>query len=172
MADNNTEIFSCWRYESPLGTMVLAADGESLIGAWWLEQKHYGSTLQRHAVEWQRNEVIDKAIAWLDEYFAGKSVDWQPPMRLEGSPWQRTVWRHLSVIAYGATTSYGAIARAIEAESGRRVSAQAVGNAVGRNPISLFVPCHRVVGADGSLTGYAAGLRIKQSLLLMEHQQP
>lgn len=165
-----TEACQCWRHATPLGEMVLAAEGEHLIGAWFVGQKHYASTLRNRAVCWQRTAAIDAAICWLDAYFAGKRPSWLPKLRLIGTPWQTAVWQHLQRIAYSETITYGAIAQAIAAESGRRVSAQAVGNAVGSNPLSLFVPCHRVIGYDGSLTGYAAGIDIKQALLKLEQQ--
>ena len=164
-----TEVCQCWRHATPMGEMVLAAEGEHLIGAWFVGQKHYASTLRNRAVCWQRTAAIDAAICWLDAYFAGKRPSWLPKLHLIGTPWQTAVWQHLQRIAYGETTTYGAIAREMAVRTGKeKMSAQAVGQAVGANPIAIAIPCHRVVGAKGKLTGYAGGLDKKEWLLRHE----
>ena len=146
------------QYPSPVGTLYLTADEDGLTGVWM------------HPEKTEDFPVFSQAKNWLDSYFAGNPTKITFPLNPHGTPFQKQVWTLLLTIPYGETTTYGAIAQAIAAESGRRVSAQAVGNAVGSNPLSLFVPCHRVIGSDGSLTGYAAGIDIKQALLKLEHQ--
>ena len=151
---------------SPIGTLTLAGEGESLTGLWIEDQKYYMAGMEPSPVRRDEAAVFDQARRWLDRYFAG---DWpQPgelPLQPGGTVFQKTVWDILRRIPRGETTTYGVIAREIAAQTGKNVSAQAVGNAVGRNPISIIIPCHRVVGADGSLTGYAGGIRKKQWLL-------
>ena len=107
-------------------------------------------------------------MRWLDLYFAGKEPDFSPALNPTGTAFQMSVWAILQTIPFGETTTYGAIARRLEEQTKKRMSAQAVGGAVGRNPISIIVPCHRVIGADGSLTGYAGGLDKKEYLLRTE----
>lgn len=106
--------------------------------------------------------------AWLANYFAGRDPGALPLAAPVGTPFQQRVWALLAAIPYGQTTTYGALARILEQQTGRRASAQAVGQAVGRNPVAVVIPCHRVIGADGSLTGYAGGLPLKQALLRLE----
>lgn len=155
-------------YDAPIGTMVLASDEEALVGAWWTGQKHFGSTIRQCRVEHGSTAAIEAARRWLDDYFAGRQLQEMPPIRLEGSPFALAVWAELGKIAYGDTVTYGEIASRIGAQSGRRESARAVGGAVGRNPISVILPCHRVIGSDGRLTGYAGGMEIKTALLSLE----
>lgn len=154
-------------WESPLGTMTMAGTDTALQGLWFLGQKHYGSTLER---EYSKGDspVFETAKQWLSCYFRGEKPDALPPLELRGSEFQKRVWRILLTIPYGKTMTYGQIAAVMEQESAGKVSAQAVGGAVGRNPISILVPCHRVVGRDGSLTGYAAGVPVKAALLRLE----
>ena len=155
-------------YPSPLGPMLLAADEEGLTGAWFEGQKHYARALGPGAAEGD-SPALAAARRWLDLYFAGREPDFMPPLHLCGSEFQLAVWELLRGIPYGRTTTYGALAGQLAAQrGGRAVSAQAVGGAVGRNPVSILVPCHRVVGADGALTGYAGGLARKRSLLELE----
>lgn len=159
-------------YTSPLGEITLASDGYSLTGAWLEGQKNFGSTLIGE-VEEQPSAAIDDARRWLDVYFSGRNPDFFPRLRLIGSEFRRRVWQLLLRVPYGATTTYGTIANALAKERGvSSVSAQAVGNAVGHNPLLIFVPCHRVVGATGSLTGYAAGIDRKRALLRLEGTFP
>ena len=154
-------------YESPLGQITLAADETGLTGLWCFGQKYYANGLGEAAAG--ENPALAAARRWLDVYFSGREPDFTPPLHPRGSDFQRTVWDALLRIPYGETTTYGALAQGIAARLGRRsMSAQAVGGAVGRNPVSLIIPCHRVLGADGSLTGYAGGLDRKASLLKLE----
>ena len=156
-------------YDSPLGGMTMASDGTHLVGLWFDGQKYFADMLdQVHEV---RDDLpIFKATRrWLDLYFAGEVPDFTPALFLRGSDFRRQVWEILCTIPYGHTLTYGDIALKIAREKGlKTMSAQAVGGAVGLNPISLIIPCHRVVGADGSLTGYAGGMERKRWLLEME----
>lgn len=154
--------------ESPLGGITLASDGEALTGLWFDGQKFFAEGLARGAVL-RPLPVFAETARWLQLYFQGREPDFTPPLRLIGTPFQLAVWELLRQIPYGSTVSYGHLARRIAERRGLpRFSAQAVGGAVGRNPISLIVPCHRVLGADGSLTGYAGGLEKKAALLRLE----
>lgn len=156
------------RYLSPLGRIDLAADGDSLTGLWFEGQRRFG---ERPDGAWEEKDlpVFRKVKTWLDIYFSGHAPDFTPPMRFVGTPFQNQVWAILAAIPYGETRTYGAVAQELARRRGlARMSAQAVGGAVGRNRISILVPCHRVVGADGSLTGYAGGLDRKRELLRLE----
>lgn len=155
-------------YGSPLGDILLAADEVSLIGLWFEGQKYFASTLPAaHTV--QETPPLTQARRWLDVYFSGQQPDFTPPLHLVGSPFRQAVWTLLLQIPYGQTTTYGALARQLAAQTGAaRVSARAVGGAVGHNAVSLIIPCHRVVGTNGSLTGYAGGLDRKIKLLELE----
>lgn len=154
-------------YASPLGGMTLVSDGTALVGLYFDGQKYAAEGLD--ATHTQKNLPIFKEVRrWLDVYFSGRKPDFTPPIAPAGTAFQQSVWEILRTIPYGQTVTYGAIARRIEQNTGCRMSAQAVGGAVGRNPISILIPCHRVIGADGSLTGYAGGLDKKESLLRWE----
>ncbi len=212
-------------YDSPVGKLSLASDGECLCGLWLEDQKYYQEKLeQRLGVENGGNKRFSRAGArkngddecvedshalgggrgvgacavdamecgdkgsariegvaareqspgivaartWLDVYFEGRDPGALPPVRLRGTAFQEEVWACLAEIPYGQLTTYGAIARRIEEKRGRKTAARAVGVAVGRNPVSIIVPCHRVVGSSGSLTGYAGGLARKVKLLQLE----
>ena len=149
-------------YASPLGGITLAGEGDALVGLWLDGQKHFASTLGPGVAEgWL--PVFDETRRWLDVYFSGSAPDFTPRLDLHGTPFRLAVWRALLDIPYGETVSYGELARRLGVRSAR-----SVGGAVGHNPISLIVPCHRVIGADGSLTGYAGGLDLKARLLRME----
>ena len=151
-------------YHSPVGLLTLASDGQSLTGLWIQGQKYHGS-VNGPMVEAKGLWVFELAEDWLDRYFSGERPD--PcvlPLSPAGSDFRRAVWRMLCQIPYGQVTTYGQLARRI----GDRMSPQAVGGAVSHNPISIIIPCHRVVGADGSLTGYAGGLDVKTRLLALE----
>ena len=155
-------------YDSPLGGILLAADGEGLTGLWFDGAKYFAAHLDAEHREGDA-PALDGARRWLDAYFAGRDPGFAPPLHLVGSAFQREVWALLLRIPYGQTTTYGALARQLAARQGlARMSAQAVGGAVGRNPVSLIVPCHRVVGSGGSLTGYAGGVDKKIALLRLE----
>lgn len=157
------------RYRSPLGGIVLASDGEALTGLWFDGQKHFASTLSAETSENPDLPVFCQTHIWLDGYFSSEIPDFTPKLNMRGSTFRRQVWQKLLAIPYGHTATYGEIARAIARENGlERMSAQAVGNAVGHNPIALIIPCHRVLGAGGSLTGYAAGTDKKAFLLDLE----
>ena len=158
-----------WQYASPLGGMTMVSDGQALVALRFDSLRPVGghSDARRGL---QRLPVFDETCRWLDVYFSGGVPDFMPALSLRGTPFQEAVWEILRSIPYGQTMTYGEIAARIAAQLGRqRMSAQAVGGAVGRNPIAIVVPCHRVIGADGSLTGYAAGLDRKQRLLQLEH---
>jgi len=156
------------KYTSPLGEITLASDGEALTGLWFDGQKYYASKLDSEHEE--RNlPVFRQTAEWLDIYFSGKAPDFTPPLRFTGSEFQNDVWDILSGIPYGSTRSYGDIAGELSRRRGlSRMSAQAVGGAVAKNRISIIVPCHRVVGSNGSLTGYAGGISRKIELLKLE----
>ncbi len=155
-------------YESPLGKILIAADEIGLTGLWFEGQKYFAAALCKEAVEGE-TPALKEAKRWLDVYFSGKEPDFQPPLHFTGTDFQNEVWELLSSIPYGTTVTYGDIARQLAEKRGiARVSAQAVGGAVGRNRISILVPCHRVVGASGSLTGYAGGIARKAALLKLE----
>lgn len=157
------------RYQSPLGGIVLASDGEALTGLWFDGQKHFAATLSANASENPDLPIFRQTRLWLDGYFSSEIPDFTPKLNMRGSTFRRQVWQKLFEIPYGHTATYGEIARAIARENGlERMSAQAVGNAVGHNPIALIIPCHRVLGSDGSLTGYAAGTDKKAFLLALE----
>ena len=155
-------------YSSPLGNIVLASDGCALTGLWFEGQKFFGSTLSGEQEE-KDLPVFGQTVRWLDLYFEGKQPDFTPELALKGTPFQKLIWDILLTIPYGRTVTYGELASAAAEKLGRsRMSAQAVGGAVGHNPVSIIVPCHRVMGADGSLTGYAGGTERKKALLSLE----
>lgn len=155
-------------YDSPLGGITLASDGKSLSGLWFDGQKYFGSTLSKAPVQ-KTLPVFDRTKEWLDIYFSGKAPDFTPPLSLNATPFRKAVWEILLAIPFGQTMTYKEIADKMAKSLDRQhMSAQAVGGAVGHNPISLIIPCHRVVGVDGSLTGYAGGIEKKSRLLDME----
>ena len=156
-------------YNSPLGGILLAADEIGLTGLWFDGQKYFASDLPAEHVE-QNTPVLSEAKRWLDIYFTGRKPDFTPPLHPVGSAFRQAVWEILLQIPYGQTTTYGEIARQLAAKLGLpRMSAQAVGGAVGHNEVSIIIPCHRVVGTSGSLTGYAGGIDKKVKLLELEH---
>lgn len=156
----------CCTIPSPLGALLLAGDGSTLTGLWLEGQKYFAATLtgQEQTADLP---VFQETRRWLDDYFAGKVPGKLPPLAPQGSAFRQAVWQLLLEIPRGETTTYGALAQMLHA---RRISAapQAVGGAVGHNPISILIPCHRVVGKSGSLTGYAAGISVKEKLLTLE----
>jgi len=154
------------RYSSPLGSMILQETDGSLSGAWFEGQKYFPLNLQGDYIF---SPLLNSAALWLDAYFNGQKPQPFAPLQPEGSPFQRLIWRKLLLIPYGSVTTYGMLAASAAEELGLpRMSAQAAGGAVGRNPISVFIPCHRVIGANGFLTGYAGGLDKKEALLTLE----
>ncbi len=155
-------------YDSPLGGVLLAADESGLTGLWFEGQKYFADNLPEERAE-RETETLALAKRWLDIYFAGKEPDFMPPLHPVGSPFRRAVWELLLEIPYGQTTTYGELSRRLAAKMGiAHMSAQAVGGAVGHNGISIIIPCHRVVGTGGSLTGYAGGVDKKVKLLELE----
>ena len=150
-------------YSSPLGGMTLASDGTALTGLWFNGQKYFADTLKEVQTLNPNLPIFDLTRQWLDIYFSGKEPTFTPPLQIRGSTFRKQVWNLLLEIPYGRTMTYGEIARKLQCKS-----AQAVGGAVGHNPISIIIPCHRVIGADGSLTGYAGGVERKASLLKLE----
>lgn len=155
-------------YASPLGGITLASDGEALTGLWFDGQKYFGSTLTQDA-EQKKLPVFDRAAQWLTVYFSGKEPDFTPPLSMKTTSFRETVWKIMLTIPYGKTMTYGEIARELARQRGIvKMSAHAVGGAVSHNPISLIIPCHRVVGTNGSLTGYAGGIDKKVQLLTLE----
>lgn len=156
-------------YNSPLGGITLAATNDRLCGLWFDGQKYFGSTLQEETEE-EETPVLCQTRQWLDLYFSGKEPGFLPSLHLDGTPFQQTVWNILSSIPYGKALTYKEIAAETAHRLGRpHMAAQAVGNAIGHNPISILIPCHRVVGTNGSLTGYAGGTERKLALLQIEH---
>lgn len=156
-------------YSSELGDILLAADEIGLTGLWLFGQSYFADTLPTEQIA-QETPILTQAREWLDEYFSGKEPDFTPTLHPIGSPFRQAVWKLLLQIPYGQTTTYGEIARQLEKLQNRpHMSAQAVGGAVGHNGISIIIPCHRVVGTKGSLTGYAGGLDKKMALLELEH---
>lgn len=155
-------------YRSPLGGITLSSNGTALTGLWFDGQKYFGASLSGN-YEQKELPVFEQAVRWLTVYFAGREPDFTPELSLNATPFRKAVWEILLTIPYGQTMTYGEIADKIAKQKGLSgMSAQAVGGAVGHNPVSLMIPCHRVVGANGSLTGYAGGIDLKEKLLLME----
>lgn len=156
------------RCDSPLGPLTLASDGEALCGLWLEGQRHFMAGVTGETAPGDGLPVFVRTQTWLARYFAGgRPAACDLPLSPEGSDFRRAVWRELCGIPYGETTAYGRIAERL-ALSGARTSARAVGGAVARNPISIVIPCHRVLGADGGLTGYAGGVERKRFLLRLE----
>lgn len=155
-------------FNSPLGILTAASDGSCITGLWMEDQRYWGKSMPADAADGTNLPVMRQLQIWLEEYFLGIAPSFSVPCRAVGTAFQQAVWEQLGRIPYGETVTYGQIAKKIEKESGNRVSAQAVGNAVGRNPISILVPCHRVIGANGELTGYAGGNHRKRFLLELE----
>lgn len=155
-------------YRSPIGDILLAADKIGLTGLWVEGQKYFALHLDKEHEE-KEIPIFEKVKQWLDIYFSGKEPDFTVPLHFAGTDFQKKVWEILCAIPYGQTMTYGEIAKQIAAKKGLPcMSAQAVGGAVGHNGISIIVPCHRVVGANGSLTGYAGGIEKKMYLLKLE----
>jgi methylated-DNA-[protein]-cysteine S-methyltransferase len=174
------------KYRSPIGMFTLASDGDHLTGLWLKGQKYFGATLSNDEIDKKGEtgeiggvgEVDDSANKlplfylveqWLDAYFQGKQPELSLPLAPKGSPFRQNVWDILCQIPYGEVITYGDIAKKMAQKLGKdTMSAQAIGGAVGHNPISIIIPCHRVVGANGSLTGYAGGIENKIKLLELE----
>ena len=155
-------------YDSPLGKITFASNGKELTGLWFNGQKYFASTLTKE-YEQKNLPVFEQTAKWLDIYFSGKEPDFTPKILITGTSFRKSVAEIMLTIPYGKTMTYGEIANVIAKEKGiAKMSAQAVGGAVGHNSISIIIPCHRVVGTNGSLTGYAGGLDKKIQLLKLE----
>lgn len=156
------------KYQSPVGEILLACDEIGLTGLWFKDEKFYALSLDPEHKE-RETPIFCEVKRWLDIYFLGSEPDFMPSIHMIGTPFQLSIWKILTKIPYGKTTTYGEIAKQIAEERGlKQMSAQAVGVAVGHNPISIIIPCHRVVGTNGSLTGYAGGIEKKVQLLTLE----
>ncbi len=157
------------KYQSPLGEILLAADNQGLIGLWFVNQKYFADNLDLSHLE-QETKVLKDAKRWLDIYFSGRVPNFQLPLHFTGTAFQNEVWKQLLEIPYSSTATYQEISDTIAKKLGKKsMSAQAVGGAVGKNKISIIVPCHRVVGTNGNLTGYAGGINKKIALLKLEN---
>ena len=163
-------MFYTTTYTSPVGKLTLLADEHSLVGLWKEDQKYYGANMLEKAVSRADLPILIDALKWLDQYFAGeKPTVSKLALAPMGSPFRQTVWEILCQIPYGEVITYGEIAKKVADKMDKEtMSSQAVGGAVGHNPISIIIPCHRVVGASGSLTGYAGGIDTKIKLLELE----
>lgn len=149
--------------------LTIASDGINITGLWIEKQKYFPEIKNAASDNFCKCEVIEKAVIWLNRYFDNEKPDINElPLAPEGNEFRRSVWDILKNIPYGTCITYGDIAKEISLQTGKKMSAQAVGGAVGHNPIGIIIPCHRVIGADGSLTGYAGGLDIKRKLLIHE----
>jgi methylated-DNA-[protein]-cysteine S-methyltransferase len=164
-------MFYSTTYTSPVGIITLACDGVNLVGLWMKGQKYYGGAISGVMTEKNDIPVFNAARQWLDGYFAGEKPDISTlPLAPAGGEFSQLVWQILREIPYGKVVTYGDMAKKIALKTNRKsMSSQAVGGAVGHNPISVIIPCHRVVGANGSLTGFAAGVDIKLKLLELEN---
>ena len=161
-------VYTC-TYQSAVGNIFLAADEIGLTGLWFEGQKYFANTLPDETVS-QEIPILTEAKSWLDMYFAGEEPKFTPALHLTGSPFRQAVWKILLQIPYGQTMTYGEIAKKLaQIQKVDHMSAQAVGGAVGHNEISIIIPCHRMVGTNGSLTGYAGGLDKKIALLKLEN---
>lgn len=159
------------QYPSPLGAITIACDEEAIIGLWFNGQKYFGYTLLGE-IETKSQPLLEDASRWLDVYFSGREPDFLPPLRYGSTRFRKLVCDIMLTIPYGKTMTYGEIAAIAAQKMGiPKMSAQAVGGAVGHNPISLMIPCHRVIGANGDLTGYAGGINLKARLLELENAE-
>ena len=156
------------KISSPVGNLLLSSDGQALTGLWLEGQKYFAAILDDDTVECSELSIFRQTAEWLDAYFKKAPLPALPPLAPRGSAFRQAVWKLLLEIPYGQTTTYGELARNLR-ENGVSAAPQAVGGAVGHNPISIIIPCHRVLGADGSLTGYAGGVETKRFLLELEN---
>lgn len=160
-------------YKSPIGNITICCNEQAtnIVGLWFENQKYFADTINGKMIENNNLKIFIKVKDWLDRYFAGNKPSIKEiPVQFIGTDFRKSVWKILCKIPYGKTITYGNIAKQIVKQKGiQKMSAQAVGGAVGHNPISIIVPCHRVVGANGKLTGYAGGITKKEKLLLLEN---
>lgn len=155
-------------YNSPIGSILLASDGKCLTGLWFEGQKYFGDTLSENYIQ-KEIPIFKQVDKWLTIYFSGKEPNFTPALYMKTTPFRKAVWEIMLTIPYGKTMTYGEIANTIAEQKGiKKMSARAVGSAVGHNSISLIIPCHRVIGKNGSLTDYAGGIDKKEKLLAME----
>lgn len=160
-----------WHYDSPLGGITLASDGEALTGLWFDGQTYFADTMSEDSKK-EELPIFVQTCHWLDSYFSGKEPNFTPRLKMNTTPFRKAVWEILLTIPFGKTMTYGDIAKLIAQKRGiAQMSAQAIGGAVGHNSIALIIPCHRVVGSKGNLTGYAGGLDKKVKLLRLEGVQ-
>ena len=160
-----------WHYDSPLGGITLASDGEALTGLWFDGQIYFADTMSDDSKK-EELPIFVQTCHWLDSYFSGKEPDFTPRLKMNTTPFRKAVWEILLTIPFGKTMTYGEIAKLIaQKRSITQMSAQAIGGAIGHNSIALIIPCHRVVGSKGNLTGYAGGLDKKVKLLRLEGVQ-
>ena len=158
--------YAC-KYHSPLGKITMAGEENYITGLWFDGQKYFADTLSpSYVYDEKRLPVFDRAKEWLDCYFTGKQPAFTPPLRLSGTPFRLMVWALLQEIPYGKTVTYKDIAKSI----GNEQACRAVGMANNKNPIAIIIPCHRVIGTKGDLTGYAGGIKLKKYLLDLEKQ--
>ena len=156
------------RYTNKMGEILLASDGKNLIGLWFVGQKYFAGNLDKDTFE-KDLPIFEKTKQWLDVYFSGKAPCFTPPLSFGNiSTFRKRVWEIMLEIPFGQTSTYGKIARKMEEETGKMISARAIGGAVGHNSISLIIPCHRVLGSNFSVTGYAGGIDKKIKLLKLE----
>ena len=165
------KIYYKTEYKSPIGNIIICCDeNENIIGLWFKWQKYFADNIDGNFIVNDKLKIFTKTKIWLNKYFAGKKTNIKEiPVRFMGTTFQKSVWKILCKIPYGKVTTYGDIAKQIAKQRGiTKMSAQSIGNAVGHNPVSIIVPCHRVLGKNGNLTGYAAGLDKKKFLLDLE----
>ncbi len=157
-----------YHYISPLGGITLSSDGEALTGLWFDRQKYFAQTLDKENMA-SELLIFTQTVKWLDIYFSGNAPGFTPPINLRTTDFRKAVCEIMLTIPYGQTMTYGEIADVIAKQKNlTKMSAQAVGGAVGHNPISIIIPCHRVIGANGGMTGYAGGIDKKIKLLKLE----
>ena len=170
MSKEEDPMYYTTAYSSPIGVLTLACDGERLVGLWMEGQKYYGGSISEAMIPKEDIPVLADAVKWLEQYFAGDKPSVSDlPLAPIGSEFRQGVWSLLREIPYGEVVTYGDIAKKMAAKLGKSsLSSQAVGGAVGHNPISIIIPCHRVVGSNGSLTGFSAGIETKKKLLALE----
>lgn len=163
-------MFYCTKYNSPIGKLTIASDENNIIGLWIEGQKYFGSTILNEMTLTEDIDILNKTKKWLERYFKGeKPSSFELPIKPIGGEFRQIIWGILREIPYGEVITYGEIAKKVaKIQNKERMSAQAVGGAVGHNPISIIIPCHRVIGAKGDLTGYAGGIETKKTLLEFE----
>ena len=168
MNTERTDMEYTYHYASPIGGITLASDGKALIGLWFDGQKYFADALENEHKE-KTLPIFEEVCRWLDIYFSGRAPNFTPPLKMKTTQFRISVWNIMLTIPYGQTMTYGEIADRIAKEKGLvHMSAQAVGGAVAHNSISLIIPCHRVIGTNGRLTGYAGGIEMKIKLLALE----